>query len=374
MSFDRKPVILTIDDDEIIRGQIELILTQSGQFNIIPFPGAAEALEYLKDNSADLILLDFHMPGMTGLQMLEVLLADERLAKIPVIFLTGASDGKGEIQALQMGAADYITKPLQPPILLTRINHQLELSSHRNYLETLVAERTSELNEAIKVLKLREDVTLNLLARITEMRDSDTGCHIDRTTEFVRIIAEHLLENPTPGYELTEAEVVDIVKSAKLHDLGKIAIPDKVLLKPGKLDRDEFELIKSHTTYGETLLSEAMNNMNITNHEPGTCLFESDNFLKTARDIAYGHHEKWNGKGYPQGLKSMDIPISARIVAIADVYDALTSQRPYKEPFSHEKASEIIIEDSGQHFDPHLVEIFKKYGDEFEKIINLSKR
>jgi len=173
---------------------------------------------------------------------------------------------------------------------------------------------------------------------------------------------------------LDEGEAADIVKSAKLHDLGKIAIPDSILLKAGKLENDEFEHIKTHTTYGETLLSEAMDNMNIDHkHDLTIGVFERDNFLKTARDISFCHHEKWDGSGYPQGLKGAEIPISARIVAIADVYDALTSRRPYKEPYSHEKACEIISKDSGTHFDPYLVEIFKKYGDEFESTITLTR-
>ncbi|MCL2077716.1 MAG: response regulator [Oscillospiraceae bacterium] len=371
MIFPRKPIIFAVDDDKIIREHVETILAKD--YIVKSFDCAKAALKELKANPADLILVDFNMPEMTGLQMLEAVLADRVLKEIPVIFLTGSAEGDDEVQALRTGALDYITKPIRPEVLLTRLGNQLELQNYRKNLEKLVRERTHDLNEALTLLKLREDVTLNLLARVTEMRDSETGCHIERTTEFVRIIVDELLLNPSDGYNLTKDQGNDIIKSAKLHDLGKIAIPDGILLKPGKLEPFEFEIIKTHTTEGEKLLSGAMDNMkmletnNIT-HSEGSHIVNSDNFLKTACDITYNHHEKWNGNGYPRGLKEAEIPLSARIVAIADVYDALTSKRPYKEPFSHEESAKIISDDSGQHFDPHLIEIFKKHHKEFEKI------
>jgi putative two-component system response regulator len=371
MKYLEKPVILAIDDDPLVLNTV--LSTLKGEYTVVPFPSAETALNYLKTKTADLILLDCHMPVMSGFQMLEILLGDENLKEIPVIFLTGSIDGDGEAAALQLGAVDYINKPIRPQVLQTRISVQLELVNHRKNLEKMVEEKTRGLNEALVLLKSREDITLNLLARVTEMRDSETGSHIERTTEFVRIIVEDLLANPIDGYELTPEQADDIIKSAKLHDLGKIAISDSILLKPGKLSPEEFDLIKTHTEAGERLLSDTMSSMSTAEarcitDEQGKHIMDNDNFLRTARDITYGHHEKWNGCGYPQGIKGDSIPLSARIVAIADVYDALTSERPYKKPFSHDESSQIITSDSGKHFDPHLVDIFMKHKDKFALI------
>jgi len=375
MNTSEKPTILAVDDDPIILNTV--LSTLRLDYNVVPFPNANAALKYLESKHTDLILLDYNMPGMSGFDMLDYILANERLKEIPVIFLTGAVDGEGESAALQMGAVDYITKPIRPRALLTRISVQLELYNHRKNLEKLVEAKTRWLNEAYNLLRLREEVTLNLLARVTEMRDSETGCHIERTTEYVKVIVKDILRNPAEGYELTADDAEDIIKSAKLHDLGKIAIPDSILLKPGKLTSEEFEIIKSHTTHGERLLADTMESLHSSSDSCGGAVqydgeeehpIYNDNFLKTAREIAYGHHEKWNGSGYPQCLKESEIPLSARIVAIADVYDALTSERPYKRAFSHEESTQIIVSDSGKHFDPRLVEIFQKHGNRFERI------
>ncbi|MCL2019733.1 MAG: response regulator [Oscillospiraceae bacterium] len=367
----KKPIILAVDDDPIILNTVMATLKEG--YKVIPFTSAVAALKYLQANSADLILLDCSMPDMTGFEMFRQILADIKLKEIPVIFLTGETDGGGEAAALQTGAVDYITKPIRSQALLTRISVQLELYNYRKNLEKLVEEKTSMLNEALNLLKTREDVTLNLLAQITELRDCDTGAHIERTTEFVKIIVEDLLKNPSEGYALTPQEAEDIIKSAKLHDLGKIAIPDNILLKAGKLTDDEFETIKTHPEAGRKLLSRTIDGMKSVNihrisDEDSERLISSDSFLKTALDITYGHHEKWSGEGYPLGLSGNDIPLSARIVALADVYDALTSERPYKKAFSHEESASIIKKDSGRHFDPHLVNIFIKHNRDFENV------
>jgi putative two-component system response regulator len=371
MNFPGKPVILAVDDDPIILNVV--LSTLKTDYKIIPLASAKAALKYLEDNLVDLILLDCFMPDMTGFEMFERLLKDERLKEIPVIFLTGATDENGEAMALQSGAADYINKPIRAQALLTRISVQLELLSHRKNLENLVKEKTRLLNEALNLLNAREDVTLNLLARVTELRDCDTGTHIERTTEFVKIIVDELLRNPSDDYILSAEEAEDIIKSAKLHDLGKIAIPDDILLKPGKLTPEEFEVIKTHTEEGKKLLSTTIDGiktyklLNISDEESER-IIHADNFLKTAREITYSHHEKWSGEGYPLGLKGKEIPLSARIIALADVYDALTSKRPYKAAFTHEKSSSIIDSDSGKHFDPHLVDIFKKHNEAFKNV------
>ncbi|MDR0289613.1 MAG: response regulator [Treponema sp.] len=350
-----KPVILAIDDDPIILYSLATVL--EAEYSVRPFKSGAEAFIFLKTKASiiDLIFLDHSMPGMTGFDILIELQDDPATRDIPVIFLTGALESEVEIAALELGAVDFITKPIHPKILLARTQLQIELLYHRRHLESLVEERTRSLNQAYNKLKVREDVTLKMLARATDLRDHDTGGHIERTTEYVRIIVEDILNVSGDGYALTRAEAKDIIRSSKLHDLGKIAIPDHVLLKPGRLTDEEFKVIKEHTTNGQQFLDYFISEM-------------EDSFLHTARDIAHFHHERWDGTGYPGLRKGKDIPLPARIVAIADVYDALVSTRPYKTAFSHEKSVQIILESSGTHFDPYLVRIFERHAEEIRQV------
>jgi putative two-component system response regulator len=348
-----KPTIVAIDDDPVILNALATVL--EAEYDVRPFKSGSAALNFLKFQDVDLIFLDHSMPDMTGFDVLKVLQEDDKTRDIPVIFLTGSLESDIEMIALESGAADYITKPIRAKILLARTRLQIELLNHKRHLEALVEERTRSLHEAYNKLKLREDVTLNMLARATDMRDHDTGGHIERTTEYVRIIVEDILENPGENCHLSKAEADDIIRSSKLHDLGKIAIPDTVLLKPGKLTTEEFDMIKEHTTNGQQFLDYFISEMD-------------DPFLQTARDIAHFHHERWDGKGYPGVLKGEEIPVSARIVAIADVYDALTSSRPYKIGFTHEKSMEIIHENGGSHFDPYLALIFERHAEEVRSV------
>lgn len=358
MSQSSKSVIMAIDDDPVILNSLASVL--KAEYGVRPFASGKTALDFLVRQTVDLILLDYQMPGMTGLEVLKALQSDARICEIPTIFLTGSIDDESEVEALEFGAVDYIIKPLRPRPLLTRVRLQLELQSHRKQLEALVEERTRSLNAAYNKLKAREEVTLSMLAKATDLRDHDTGGHIERTTEFVRIITEDILDAPCSGYDISRAEADDIIRSSKLHDLGKIAMPDYVLLKPGRLTADEFEIVKKHSAHGEQFLSDFVRKMD-------------DSFIDTARDIAHAHHEKWDGSGYPLRLKGENIPLSARIVAIADVYDALTSARPYKEPLTHEKAVKIILENSGTQFDPYLASIFERHTDEFRQIADQFK-
>ncbi|MDR0312248.1 MAG: response regulator [Treponema sp.] len=353
MQRNDKPLILTIDDDPVILYLLETVLKV--EYSIKPFNSGLEAFNYLQSQSADLILLDHTMPEMSGFDVLKMLQGDSKTRDIPVIYLTGSLESEVEITALELGAVDYITKPIRSKILLARTRLQIELLHHRRNLEALVEQRTRSLNEAYNKLKKREDVTLNMLARATDLRDHDTGGHIERTTEYVRIIVEDILNNPVEAYSLTRAEADDIIRSSKLHDLGKIAIPDNVLLKPERLTADEFNLIKEHTINGQQFLDHFIKE-------------SEDSFLQTARDIAHFHHECWDGSGYPGVRKGKDIPLSARIVAIADVYDALVSARPYKEAFSHEKSVQIIVESGNTHFDPYLVKVFERHSDEVSRV------
>ncbi|MDR1157433.1 MAG: response regulator [Oscillospiraceae bacterium] len=349
-----RAVVVAVDDDPIILHSILSIL--QSEYSVRPFPSGASALKYLRSNPADLIVLDYFMPEMTGHELLLLLQADPALKEIPVIFLTGSTDGDGEAEALEMGASDYLLKPIRPKALLTRVRLQLELQKHRRHLESLVDEKMRQLRQINRQLELRERTTMNLLARASDLRDPETGTHVNRTTEYVRIIVADLMLRPTVGYELTVDEGYAIVEAVKLHDIGKIAMPDSVLLKPGRLTPEEFEIIKKHPVYGEEMLHEAVEEMS------------DDLLLLTARDIAFAHHEKWDGSGYPRGLSGADIPLSARIAAVADVFDALTSQRPYKKPFPTRTAFDIIYKDAGAHFDPYIAQVVQRHERDFERV------
>jgi putative two-component system response regulator len=356
---DYKPIILTVDDDPIILNLV--IEALRGTYTVRPFTSGKAALKYLQTNSADLIVLDHNMPEMTGIDVLEKLQTDEHTKGIPVVFLTGSEDGTDEVAALEKGAVDYLRKPFRQAALRSRVRLQIELFRHRMHLEEMVAQRTEELKTAYDQLASRDKVTLELLARASDMRDHDTGMHIERTTAFSEILVDDLLAYPKPGYELTRSEGNDIIEALKLHDLGKLAMPDSVLLKPGRLTEDEFAIIKTHPVHGYEMLSQAVERMS------------ADSLLLCAQDIAYGHHEKWDGSGYPLGKSGASIPLSARIAAIADVYDALTSVRPYKRAYSHEEACDIIYKDAGTHFDPYLVEVMQRHEKEFAIIAETNR-
>ena len=345
-----KPTILVVDDDPSVVNSVLSIL--KSDYTVRPFTSAKNLFEYLNRFSADLIVMDFYMPEMTGGEALIKIRENPAACHIPVIFLTGSAESEAEL--LEKGANDYLLKPVKPIVLLARIRLQLELQAYRNHLEQLVEAKTEEIRFSNKKLRLREELAMNLLARATDMRDHDTGSHIQRTTEFSRLLVESLMRTPRPGYELTEKNMRDIVSSVKLHDIGKIAVPDNILRKPGKLEPEEFEFIKKHASYGADLLKEFI--------DPT----EENSFLTTAYDIALYHHEKWDGQGYPTGLSNDKIPLSARIAAIADVYDALTSVRAYKKPFDHEKSKSMIIDLAGTHFDPYLIEHFMRVEQQFE--------
>lgn len=357
MHAQNRPIILAVDDDTIILNTV--ISALQPEYSVRPFTSGEAALAYLERQTADLILLDQNMPKMSGLEVLQRLHSHHEHKNIPIVFLTASAQGENEVEALKMGAVDYIQKPFRPQALLTRVRLQIELQSHRRYLEALVAEKTKHLHDAYGVLKSREDAILMLLARVTDLRDHETGDHLERTTEFVRIMVEDLMAVPKEGYTLTQREAQDIVESAKLHDLGKIAMPDHILLKPGRLTPEEFEIIKTHAERGATLLTDAIRQMRETSGH------NDDAFLSMGRDIARSHHEKWDGTGYPDGAKGVEIPLAGRIAAIADVYDAVSSVRPYKHAFSAEESARIIQDGSGTHFDPYLVTIFTKHAATF---------
>ncbi|MDO9317725.1 MAG: two-component system response regulator [Gammaproteobacteria bacterium] len=304
-----------------------------------------------------LILLDIMMPLMDGYEVCQRLKRDPRTMHIPVIFLTAKDQVEAEEKGLALGAVDYITKPVSPPIVLARVKTHLALQAVDNFLrdqneflETEVARRTREV-AAI------QDVTILAMASMAETRDTETGNHIRRTQFYVKALAERLRRHPRFAWYLTDANINILFKSAPLHDIGKVGIPDRILLKPGRLDPEEFEIMKTHTTLGHDAIAHAE-----------TALGTSVEFLSCAKSIALSHQEKWDGSGYPQGLVGDAIPIAARLMALADVYDALISRRVYKEAMVHEKAMQIIVEGRGSHFDPDIVDAFVVIHEEFRSI------
>lgn len=308
-------------------------------------------------NPPDLVLLDIMMPGLDGYEVCRLMKADRQTANIPIIFLTAKSEIEDERQGLELGAADYITKPVSPPILLARVKTQLTLKASADFLrdkneflEQEVARRTQEI-QAI------QDVTIQVMASLAETRDNETGNHIRRTQNYVKVLAEHLKEHPRFRHFLSDIIIQHLYKSAPLHDIGKVGIPDQILLKPGRLTPEEFEIMKTHTTLGRDAIIQAEKSLGMT-----------VDFLQLAKEIAYSHQEKWDGSGYPEGLSGDDIPISARLMALADVYDALISRRVYKAAMSHTDAAAIIEAGRGAHFDPDIVDAFLATQTEFQAI------
>jgi putative two-component system response regulator len=295
----------------------------------------------------DLILLDIMMPGMDGYEVCRQLQANPATAAIPIIFLTAKSQDEDETMGFELGAVDYITKPITPAILMARVQTHIALKQARFSLQ----EQNDSLEEQVRLrtreLENLQDALIISMASLAETRDNETGFHVRRTQHYIRELALKLSDHPKYAAYLTPKNIELIYKTAPLHDIGKVGVPDRILLKPGRLTPEEFEIMKLHTVYGRDTLEAAEKSL-------GT----PENFLGMARDIAYYHHEKWDGSGYPEKLVGEAIPICARLMAIADVYDALISRRPYKEPMTNEQTYEIIINGRGTHFDPDTVDAF----------------
>ncbi|MES2950764.1 MAG: two-component system response regulator [Pseudomonadota bacterium] len=320
-------------------------------------PSGERALKIVRAAVPDLILLDIVMPGLSGYQVLRELKAMPATHHVPVIFLTALNETDDEMQGLELGAADYITKPISPAIVLARIKTQLENKAAGDFLRNQNAFLDREVGRRTQEISAIQDVTILAMASLAETRDSDTGNHIRRTQYYVKALAERLKTHPRFGYFLSDETINLLFKSAPLHDIGKIGIPDHILLKPGRFEPHEFEIMKSHTTLGRDAIAHAEKQLGM-----------EVSFLHFAKEIAYSHQEKWDGSGYPEGLAGDSIPISARLMAVADVYDALISRRVYKEAMSHEEAVRIISEGRAQHFDPDIVDAFLELQDAFRVI------
>lgn len=356
MDDTQKPLVLVVDDTPenlalmgaLLRDRYRVKVASSGERALAICAGGTPP---------DLILLDVMMPGVDGHEVCRRLKSGVATRDIPVIFLTALSQVDDETFGLSLGAVDYITKPVSPPIVLARVDTHLRLKAaadflrdKNGYLEAEVARRTAEVQAV-------QDVTIHAMASLAETRDNETGGHIRRTQFYVRALAQALADTPRYAAELTPQVIDALFKSAPLHDIGKVGIPDAILLKGAKLSPDEFEIMKQHTTLGRDAIVEAEQRLGM--RLP---------FLDYAKEIAYGHQEKWDGSGYPQGIAGEAIPLSARLMALADVYDALISRRVYKRPFSHEEACRMIEEGRGSHFDPDVVDAFRHCSAAFAGI------
>jgi putative two-component system response regulator len=348
MTEDHRQKILIVDDTpENIQVLMEIL---KADYRLVAAINGKKALKLAAVNPPpDLILLDVMMPEMDGHEVCRRLKSDPHTAEIPVIFVTALADEQDEERGLDLGAVDYITKPIKPALLRARVRNHLKLKEYQDNLEAQVRARTRE-------LALVQAVTIESLGTLAEYRDPETGGHIKRTQNYVKALANRLQQHPDYADQLDQETVELLYLSAPLHDVGKVGVPDRILKKPGPLTNEEFEEMKKHTIYGRDALR-------ITERKLGR-----NHFLRCAREIAYSHHEKWDGSGYPQGLAGEKIPLSGRLMALADVYDALISKRVYKPPFSHEKAVEVISEGAGCHFDPEVAAAFSAIENTFRNI------
>jgi putative two-component system response regulator len=353
-----KPVLLVVDDTPdnlalmfgLLKDDYRVTIANSGERALRMAHG---------EHRPDLILLDIMMPGLDGYEVCRRLKADPLTAGIPVIFLTAKAEVEDETLGFSLGAVDYITKPISPPVVQARIKTHLTLKAAADFLIDKSEFLSAEVDRRTLEVEALQDVTVLAMASLGETRDNETGNHLRRTQHYVKRLAQALQSRPRFAELLTPENIRLLFKSAPLHDIGKVGIPDRILLKPGKLDADEFEIMKTHTTLGFEAIDRAEQGMG-----------RSMPFLRFAKEIALSHQEKWDGSGYPQGLQGDAIPASARLMAVADVYDALISRRVYKPAFSHAKACELIEAGRGSHFDADIVGAFLQVQVEFQAIAN----
>lgn len=352
---DLKPTILVVDDTSSNIMLISSLL--KAKYKVKVALSGKKAISIIESSPPDLILLDIMMPEMDGYETCRRIKADTKNANIPIIFLTAKSNDEDERIGFELGAVDYIVKPINPLILFSRIKTQLLLKEARDILENNNEYLEAEVRRRIKEIETVQDVSIAAMASLAEARDNETGKHIQRTQLYVKELALELRDNELFKDYLTDERIKLIVRSSPLHDIGKVGIPDNILLKPDKLTEEEFKIMKKHSAIGKKAIERAESLINTP-----------ETYFKYAKEIAYFHHEKWDGSGYPDNLSEAKIPVSARIMAVADVYDALVSKRVYKEAFSHEKSVSIIKDGSGSSFDPSVVEAFLKLEKKFKEI------
>ena len=352
----QRHAILVIDDGVQDRALLQALLSPHHDVTCAEH-GEAGLAHASAAPPPDLILLDILMPGLDGHAVCRRLKAAPRTRDIPVLLLSTGSPAEDEATGLALGAADHVSKPVQPATLLARVRTHLALRAAARHEHDRQAHLERDVAQRTQALSAMQDVAIMTLASLAEARDADTGNHVLRTQHYVRALARKLSSHPRFAAELGSAQIELIFKAAPLHDIGKVAIPDRILLKRGRLDPDEFEIMKRHAVLGRDAIAQAAG------------LLASDApFVQVAQQIAYSHHEKWDGTGYPAGLRGDAIPVPARLMAVADVYDALISRRVYKEPMSHEQALEIVRVSAGRHFDPDVVAAFLAIEDTIHAI------
>jgi putative two-component system response regulator len=345
--------ILVVDDRPDNLALISRLLKDTYRLEVAN--DGEKALKIARESRPDLILLDIRMPGKSGYDVCRELKSDPSTSEIPIIFLTASTDD--EQHGFEMGAVDYITKPFKGTVVLARVATHLKIKAASDflkdknaYLEQEVLRRTSEM---IGI----QDMTILVIASLAEGREAEASNHLRRTQAYVKVLAQQLTVHPRFREFLSDGTIDLLFRAAPLHDIGKGGIPDRILLKPGKLRPDEFEIMKMHTTLGREAIEHAWPRLGM-----------DIPFLDLARDMAYGHQERWDGTGYPEGKSGDDIPIAARLMAVADVYDALTSHRPYRKALSTEMAKGLLIEGRGSLFDPDMVDVFLAIEDEIASI------
>ena len=346
--------VLVVDDTETNREILAATLDKDYKVRVAA--DGKSALKIIEEKTPDLVLLDIRMPEMDGYEVCKRLKADPNTHDIPVMFITGMNQLEDKTLGFKLGAVDYITKPFEIFEVKARVKTHLVNILAKKVLE----KRTLNLEEEVKIrtreLSLTQGITIECIASLAETRDPETGGHIKRTKEYVKALAEHLKNHPKYS-DFLDDETIDLLHmSAPLHDIGKVGVPDRILLNSKELSPDDWVIMKKHSVYGRDALLAAEAQLG------------ENSFLRYAQEIAYSHHERWDGAGYPQGLKGEEIPISGRLMALADVYDALISKRVYKDPMPHAKAVEIIKENKGKQFDPDVVDAFLELEDKFRAI------
>jgi len=356
---EQKKCIFLVDDNTIYLNSGKTVLQQ--RYSVVTIPSGEKLLFLLKSLKPDLILLDIEMPGMSGYDIIKELKANSETAEIPVIFLTGKNESDNELLGLSLGAVDYITKPFSQPILQKRVELHLLLQEQKNQLREfnenlldMVKEKTSDINNL-------QNAIIIWTAEMVEFRDEETGKHVERVQKYMEILINAMKKYERYVDEVSTWDIDAFLKSTLLHDVGKIKISDDILLKNSQLTDEELASMKLHTLYGKLLLESLQEKV------------PNQTFLDYAKILVYRHHEKWDGTGYPDKLQGEEIPLQARMMSLADVYDALISERPYKKAFSHNEAMRIIAEGRGTHFDPDLTDIFISLSDEIRKISEVMK-
>ncbi|MBS0445727.1 MAG: two-component system response regulator [Proteobacteria bacterium] len=351
-----RPTVLVVDDTPANLTLMAQVLNKTCRVQVAV--SGAKALEIVRRSPPDLVVLDVMMPELDGYEVCRRLKADPAACHVPVIFLTALTRPEDETAAFDAGGADFVTKPFNPATLLARVRTHLELKRAEDRLRGRNLVLSDELALRQREVEALRDTTLFVMVGMAEFRDADTGNHIVRTQEYVRALATWLAAQPEAPPGLDAAAIDDMARAAPLHDIGKVAIPDAILLKPGRLSAPEWEVMKTHSTAGAALLQRAIDRLGNA----------AGRLLLYGQQIARHHHERWDGSGYPDGLAGTAIPLAARLTAVADVYDALISRRPYKDPLTAEEALRYITADSGRHFDPLLVRALQACAAELARI------